>query len=170
MQMVPNAPIGGNESRPPAMYHDSMALEDTFTHARDYMASSGLSGWLIYDYRGMNPVLQDTLGPLPNVTRPCWVWVPVVGEARVLASFVDQGRFGHLQIDVTLFVNRHDMTAKLESLIGGAGRIAMEYSPGGALPRASRVDGGTLESVRGFGVEVVSSADLVQFATQRVEL
>jgi Xaa-Pro aminopeptidase len=38
----------------------------------------------------------------------------------------------------------------------------MEYFPGGAIPALSRVDGGTLEFVRSFGVEVVSSADLVQ--------
>jgi Xaa-Pro aminopeptidase len=52
-------------------------------------------------------------------------------------------------------------------MLRGGGKIAMEYSPGGALPRASKVDAGTLEMVRGFGVEVASSADLVQFATQR---
>ena len=45
--------------------------------------------------------------------------------------------------------------------------MAMEYSPHGALPRVSRVDGGTLELVRGMGVEVASSADLLQYATQR---
>ena len=43
----------------------------------------------------------------------------------------------------------------------------MEYSPMGALPRASKVDAGTVELVRGLGVEVVSSADLLQYATQR---
>ena len=149
------------------MYDDPMVLEHTLTQAREYMAGSGIGGWLIYDYRGMNPILQDTLGPLPNVTRPCWVWVPVDRDASILASFVDQGRFDHLQVDVTLFINRQDMKAKLVSLIGDAGRVAMEYSPGGALPRASKVDGGTLESVRELGVDVVSSADLVQFATQR---
>ena len=43
----------------------------------------------------------------------------------------------------------------------------MEYSPDGALPRVSWVDAGTVEMVRGLGVEVVSSADTVQYATQR---
>ena len=43
----------------------------------------------------------------------------------------------------------------------------MEYSPQNALPRVSRVDGGTIELVRSLGVEVVSSADLMQYATQR---
>ena len=45
--------------------------------------------------------------------------------------------------------------------------VAMEYSPMAALPRVSRVDAGAVEMVRSLGVEVVSSADLVQYATQR---
>ena len=38
----------------------------------------------------------------------------------------------------------------------------MEYSPGNNIPYISRVDAGTIESVRDLGVEVVSSGDLVQ--------
>ena len=41
-------------------------------------------------------------------------------------------------------------------------KIAMQYSPMNAIPYISRVDAGTLELVRSFGVEVVTSADLVQ--------
>jgi len=38
----------------------------------------------------------------------------------------------------------------------------MNYSPRAAIPYVSRVDAGTLELIRSLGVEVVSSADLVQ--------
>ena len=44
----------------------------------------------------------------------------------------------------------------------GMKRVAMEYSPGNAIPYISRVDAGTVEAVRELGVEVVSSGDLVQ--------
>ncbi len=142
-------------------------LDDTYSQAREYLQRHGLSGWLLYDYRGMNPIVEETLGPLPNVTRPVWVWVPADGDPLLLASFVDQGRFDHLKTETSLFINRRQMAKKLEEILSAGGKIAMEYSPGGALPRASKVDAGTLEMVRGFGVEVVSSADLVQFATQR---
>jgi len=37
----------------------------------------------------------------------------------------------------------------------------MQYSPANAVPYVSIVDGGTIELLRGFGLEVVSSADLV---------
>jgi Xaa-Pro aminopeptidase len=38
----------------------------------------------------------------------------------------------------------------------------MQYSPDCGIPYLSRVDAGTIELIRSFGVEVVSSADLVQ--------
>lgn len=150
-----------------------MTMEPVARQAREYMAQAGVDGWLVYDYRGMNPIFGDTVGNtnLSHVTRPVWLWIPTSGPARMLVSFVDQSRFTHLGLDTTLFVNRRDMIAKLRAMLGathgGASRVAMEYTPEGALPRVSKVDGGTLEMVRSLGVEVEPSADILQYATQR---
>ncbi|MCL0028762.1 M24 family metallopeptidase [Dehalococcoidia bacterium] len=144
-----------------------MIVQTVIQQAQDFMRSMDLAGWLLYDYRGINPIFWDIVGSVPHVTRPCWLWIPVHGKPQLLVSFVDQGRFSHLGIEPTLFVNRQDMSYKLMQLFGGCGRIAMEYSPDCALPRVSKVDAGTLEIVRGLGAEVVSSADLLQYATQR---
>jgi Xaa-Pro aminopeptidase len=38
----------------------------------------------------------------------------------------------------------------------------MQYSPNNNIPYVSVVDGGTIELIRSFGVEIVSSANLVQ--------
>ena len=131
------------------------------------MASAGISGWLLYDYHNANPIFWDTVSHVPNVTRPCWLWVPAAGEARLLVSYVDQGRFAHLGLPSSSFVSRNQMVEGLKKLLPASGKIAMEYSPLSGLPRISRVDAGTLELVRSLGVEIVSSADIVQYATQR---
>jgi hypothetical protein len=144
-----------------------MSIKKVIEQAQEFMLDHNIGGWLLYDYRGMNPIFWDTVGPVPHVTRPCWLWIPAKGEPRLIVSFVDQGRFTHLGIDTTLFVNRLDMLSKVSDTLSNSGRIAMEYSPNGSLPRVSKVDAGTLELVRGFGVEIVSSADLLQYATQR---
>ena len=144
-----------------------MSIEMVIGQAQEYLRGQEVAGWLLYDYRGMNPIFWDTVGTIPNVTRPCWLWIPSQGEPRLLVSYVDQGRFAHLGIPASLFVSRADMTAQLAGILAGARIIAMEYSPQGALPRVSKVDAGTLELVRSLGVEVVSSADLIQYATQR---
>lgn len=136
-------------------------------NAQEHLASEQTDGWLLYDYRGMNPIFADTVGEIPNVTRPCWLWVPVSGSPKLLVSYVDQGRFKHLGIETLLWVSRSQMRDRLRELLRGARVIAMEYSPDGALPRVSWVDAGTVEMVRGLGVKVVSSADTMQYATQR---
>ena len=144
-----------------------MSIQAVITQAQEYLRAQHINGWLLYDYRDMNPIFWDTLGPIGHVTRPCWLWIAAEAPPRLLVSYVDQGRFTGLGIETTLFVSRQDMTAKLGDMLAGADRIAMEYSPQGALPRVSRIDAGTLELVRSFGVDVVSSADLLQHATQR---
>ena len=144
-----------------------MTLDTVVQLAQEHLAGQQIDGWLLYDYRGMNPVFWDTVGHVSNVTRPCWLWIPSRGEPRLLVSYVDQGRFSHLGIVTTLFDGRAEMAERLSEALEGAGRIAMEYSPEGQLPRVSRVDAGTVELVGGLGVEVVSSGDTLQYATQR---
>lgn len=142
-------------------------IETTFRDAREHLRAENVDGWLLYDYRGMNPIFSDTLGRISNITRPCWLWVPVDGDPILLVSYVDLGRFQELCVETRVWVSRSQMMACLADLLHGSRTVAMEYSPEGVLPRMSKIDAGTLEMVRGFGVDVVSSADTVQYATQR---
>jgi len=134
--------------------------------AQEHLKAHGIDGWLLYDYRGMNPIFWETIGHVPNVTRPCWLWIPSAGQPCLLVSYVDRGRFQHLGMTISVFGSREHMAERLAELLTGAGRVAMEYSPQGQLPRVSKVDAGTLEFVRALGVEVVSAADTLQYATQ----
>jgi Xaa-Pro aminopeptidase len=60
------------------------------------------------------------------------------------------------------YVSWEQQCQLLGRLLHGSRRIAMQYSPLNAVPYISRVDAGTIELVRSFGVDVVSSADLIQ--------
>jgi Xaa-Pro aminopeptidase len=80
---------------------------------------------------------------------------------------VDAGKFTGMRLDPAVYRGRQSMLEGLEGLVPRGSAVAMEYSPGGALPRVSRVDAGTIDLVRGLGVDVVSSGDLLQYATQR---
>ena len=145
-----------------------MSIEGVISQAQEYMRAKNLDGWLLYDYRGLNPIFGDTVGgDLSHVTRPVWMWIPARARPHMLVSFVDQSRFTRLGLDTTLFVNREDMIDKLKNDLGVSGRVAMEYTPMGALPRVSKIDAGTLELVRDMDVEIAPSADLLQYATQR---
>ena len=47
-------------------------------------------------------------------------------------------------------------------MLAGASTLAMQYSPMCAIPYVAMVDAGTVELVRSLGVDVVSSAELIQ--------
>ncbi len=119
-------------------------------------------GWLVYDFRGSNPAFGRLLGgSLPHSTRRAFLYVPRNAAPEVLIHHVDAGNFARLGVRVTPYGGRDEMVADLTRLLEGSRRIAMEYSPGNAIPYVSRVDAGTIELVRGLGVEVVSSADML---------
>lgn len=130
------------------------------------MLREGLDGWLVYDHRRLNPVFYDILGDVGHLTRPCFLWIPAFGGARVIAHAVESARFEKVG-RVSVYSGRVERVSALRTLLKGSRRVAMEYSPQAALPLASRVDAGTLEMVRGLGVEVVPSADLVAYTTAR---
>ena len=137
------------------------------SQATEFMEANNIDGWLLYDYQGMNPIFWDTVGEIPNVTRPCWLWIPTNSKPRLIVSYVDQNRFEHLGIETNLWVSRDQMIGELQDILSSANQVAMEYSPMGTLPRTSKIDAGTLELIRSLGVSVVSSSDLIQYATQR---
>ncbi len=136
--------------------------------ARDFMAESSISGWLTRDYRYTNPLFFAALGYRPsNLTRPVWLWIPSQGEPRVLAHDVDVNRFQRDIPEVSGYSSRQMMIESLRSLLPRSGKVATDYSPMFELPRVARVDAGTVELIRSFGVDVVSSGDIAQYATER---
>ena len=128
------------------------------------LVSSELDGWLLFDFHGLNPIATRVagLGGAHMMTRRWFGLVPSKGEPVWLHSAIEAYVFADLPGKKIAYVGWRQLEEKLGSILQGHRRVAMEYSPGGAIPYVSRVDGGTLEMVRACGVEVVTSADLVQ--------
>ena len=135
--------------------------------AQEYLTQEGIPGWLVYDYRQGNPVFWLVISASGHVTRPCYFYLPAQGGPTLLVHHVDAGKFTDSGVAVSVYSSRDSMLTALRELLSGASKIAMEYSPENTLPRVSRVDAGTIELVRSLGPEVVSSADLMQYATQQ---
>ena len=148
-----------------------MANARMLDDARDYLQAEDLPGWLIYDYLGCNPVLAQVAQPSGHVTRPVFLFVPAAGPPRLLTHHVDAGKFADAgegtDLEQVVYSSRVTLESALQDTLSGCGRVAMEYSPRNGLPRVSRVDAGTVELVQSMGADVVSSADLMQYATQR---
>lgn len=125
-----------------------------------------LDGWLLYDFHGLNPIAHRVLGIPSNriLTRRWACFVPPRGEPQWLVHAIERDAFAGLASDPETYVSWQEWREGLRRLLGPARRVAMEISPAAAIPTVSRVDAGTLDLVRSLGVDVVSSADLVQMA------
>ncbi|MDE2684385.1 MAG: M24 family metallopeptidase [Chloroflexota bacterium] len=144
-----------------------MANAQMIHDAQEFLASEAVPGWLIYDYLGCNPVLAQIAPSSGHVTRPVFLYVPASGSPTLLTHHVDAGKFAEAGVDTIVYSSRATLETALRDTLTGAASVAMEYSPRNGLPRVSRVDAGTVELVRSMGPDVISSADLMQYATQR---
>src|SRR3954447_1139957 len=128
------------------------------------LRKAGLDGWLFFYHHRRDPLASLILGIPDEVeaTRRWYYFVPAKGEARKLVHRIESGVLDSLAGDKKSYSSWTDQQEKLETLLTGASRIAMQYSPKCAIPYVSLVDAGTLELIRGFGVEIFSSGDLIQ--------
>jgi Xaa-Pro aminopeptidase len=133
---------------------------------RTALAEEQLDGWLLYDFRGINPIAVDVTGVDRQgghlATRRWYYFIPATGEPRALVHAIEPHALAHLPGSTERYAGRTQLEAGIARLLRGARRVAMEYSPGCAIPYIARVDAGTIELVRQQGVDVVSSGDLVQ--------
>src|SRR5713226_9479028 len=124
----------------------------------------GLDGWLLYDFRGLNVLARRVVG-LPSdamLSRRWFYFIPAKGEAKKLVHRIEPHALDRLPGSQRVYLRWQELEAGVAELVKGARRVAMVYVPRNANPYVSRVDAGTVELVRSFGVEVVPSGDLVQ--------
>jgi Xaa-Pro aminopeptidase len=134
----------------------------TLAQLQAYMQAERIDAWLVHDFRGSNPILAQLLPGKRWTTRRVMLFVPAKGEPRVLVHHIDHGQFKGVETTLDLYLSWQDLQAWLAARLSGLSRVAMEYSAGGSLPVMGIVDAGTVELVRSMGVDVVSSANLVQ--------
>ena len=123
-----------------------------------------LDGWLFFDHHFRDPLAYRVLGyTAPRTPSRRWYFlIPAEGEPRGLEHRVERGMIAALPGEKIPYSSWTEQVAGLKKLVGGLKRVAMQYSPNCAIPYVSMVDAGTVELVRSVGVEVVSSAELIQ--------
>jgi Xaa-Pro aminopeptidase len=123
-----------------------------------------LDGWLFYDFRGGNILARRVLGLDQKAagSRRFFYFVPARGEPAKLVHRIETGALDDLPGTKTVYLRWQELESGVAGLVRGCNRVAMEYAPRVSNPYVSRVDAGTIELVRGCGVDVVSSGDLIQ--------
>jgi Xaa-Pro dipeptidase len=131
---------------------------------QDALQQERFDGWLFYSFRGSDPIAENILklDSARFATRRWFYFVPSSGEPQKLVHAIESGTLDTLPGRKRMYLPWQQLHSELKDILAGCRKLAMQYSPLNAIPYVSRVDAGTVELVRSFDVEVVSSADLVQ--------
>lgn len=131
---------------------------------QEEIRSQKLDGWLFFDHHQRDPLAYRVLGLPTNrvATRRWYYFIPAQGEPGGLEHRIERGMLAALPGEKTPYASWTEQITGLRNLLRGRRRVAMQYSPQCAIPYVAMVDAGTVELVRGAGVEVASSAELIQ--------
>ncbi len=124
----------------------------------------GFDGWLLYDFRGSN-ILAQRVADLSEkkLSRRWFYYVPATGDPKKLVHAIEPAALDHLPgSSKTVYRRWQDLETGVGELVIGAKTIAMEYSPRNANPYIGKVDAGTIELVKSYGVDIEPSGDLIQ--------
>lgn len=124
----------------------------------------GVDGWLIADDHAHNTCgyifLEMDLKKKP--TRRLYYWIPQRGAPVKILPKIEPYSFDHLPGSVLYYRSWQEMEQALGKILQNKMKILMEYSPRHALPNTSKIDAGLLDVIREMGVDVASSAYLLQ--------
>jgi Xaa-Pro aminopeptidase len=147
----------------------SLPTQEKIVAIQEALRKEGIDGWLFYNFRGSNVFATRILAVPSHLTqsRRYFYLVPAQGTPRKLVHNIEQFNLDHLPGEKRVYLSWQSLEGGLRRMMEGMKSVAMEYSPRNAIPYVSTVDAGTIELVRETGVQIVSSADLVQYFEAR---
>src|SRR5215510_11565569 len=139
-----------------------MLTPETLPEVQRALADAGVDGWLLYDFRGLNPIAAGLLRLEGMTSRRAFALIPTRGTPVALTHAIEQGPWRHWPAEWTkeIYSSWNSLEGFLSRHLAGK-RVAMEYSAGDAVPYLDRIPAGVLEMVRAAGADVVSSGELV---------
>jgi Xaa-Pro aminopeptidase len=128
------------------------------------MRAEGVDSWLFFDHHQRDPLAYSVLGLDPTIfaSRRWYYLIPASGEPRKLVHKIESHNLDALEGTTTQYASWREQRTALDDLLKGCHRVAMQYSPRCAVPYVAMVDAGTIELIEECGVEIVTSANLIQ--------
>lgn len=133
--------------------------------AQKYLREMKIDGWLLYDFHKNNPLVHQFLKLKQMTTRRFFYWIPAHGDPVKIVHAIEPRVLDGLPGEKRTYLSWQSLEKEVRETVKGAKKIAMEYSPKNAIPYISRVDGGTIDLISSFGIEVVSSGDFLPHFT-----
>ena len=127
---------------------------------REGLEGAGADGWLLYDFRGVNPVAGRVLGLRGMGTRRLFALFPKEGEAVAVAHRIELQGLADFPGTVVPYSRWEELHDALRTIVAGK-TLAMEISPEDAVPYLDRVPHGVVELLTRLGARIVPSGPLV---------
>ncbi len=141
-----------------------MPSSDKIAHVQSLLTKHHVDGWLLYDFQKNNPLAREFLEiPLQrNLTRRFFYWLPAKGAPVKIVHKLEPNALEPFPGDRRVYLRWQELEQVLRDLLESHKRVAMEYSERCAVPYISKVDAGTMDLIKSFGVQVISSAPFLQ--------
>jgi Xaa-Pro aminopeptidase len=137
-----------------------LCTEEGIAGVQQALRDQGLDGWLLYEFHHINPVPVALLG-LGKTTRRAFILIPAEGEPVAMIHAIEASSWRQWPFARRSYSGWRDMEEQLGALVEGYGRLAMEVSPGAAVPTLDYVPAGFAGLLLEHGVEIASSGDLI---------
>src|SRR5574341_14434 len=136
------------------------ALRIDLHELRAVLKASGLDAWLLYDFKGINPIARRVAGIGGFITRRVFVWLPATADPVALVHRIEQHVLPDFPGEVRVYGAWRELQQQLALLLRGR-RVAMEVSPDGDVPYLDRVPSGAAKLLERLGATIVTSAPLI---------
>lgn len=132
---------------------------------KNYLRSAKADAYVIVDYENRVPTLVSLLGQ-KMLTRKIFLVIPAEGRPYLICHAIDtvflQDEKTKKTFDLQVYRTWQEMLELEKKCFGSYHKILMDISQDGLLPRVSLADYGSVSFIKGLGIEIVSSADLLQ--------
>jgi Xaa-Pro dipeptidase len=126
----------------------------------------GADAWLLFDFRGVNPIATRVLDVHGMATRRFFVFLHRSGPPVAVAHKIELAPFEGFPGEVRPYAAWRELHAQLEPLVRGK-TLALETSEQDGVPYLDRVPHGVVQLLEALGGRVVSSAPLVTWFASR---
>jgi len=130
------------------------------TELREALDEADLDGWLLFAFKGLNPVATRVLALTGLNTRRLFALFPRHGDPLVIAHKIELQGLENFPGKVVPYARWSELNQALSHAVGGK-TLGMEISPRDAVPYLDRVPHGVVQLLQSMGAKIVPSGDLV---------
>ncbi|HVQ46972.1 MAG TPA: M24 family metallopeptidase [Gemmatimonadales bacterium] len=130
------------------------------TELREALREADLDGWLLFAFKGLNPVATRVLGLSGLNTRRLFALFPRHGEPVVIAHKIELQGLENFPGKVVPYARWSELNQALSHAVAGK-TLGMEISPRNAVPYLDRVPHGVVQLLQSMGAKILPSGDLV---------